>query len=116
NQQFVTLYVEASDLFKGDDPTGTSVTPIPLNTTVPAVISPEHANPANLGSNKAPWTGPGLAIGNFLTQKTLPILFESSQNNHFSQNVGVTVTWNQNDPEKPQGQYGGRVRLTAVLQ
>ncbi|MCY2924646.1 MAG: hypothetical protein NT031_04280, partial [Planctomycetota bacterium] len=28
NQQFVTLYVEASDLFKGDDPTGTSVAPI----------------------------------------------------------------------------------------
>jgi hypothetical protein len=41
--------------------------------------------------------------------------YESSQNNHFSQNVNVVVTWNQDDPEKPMGEYSGCVRLTALV-
>lgn len=116
NQQTVAMFVEASDLYKGDDPSGVGVAPIPLNRAVPAVIEPEHANPVNLASNQASWTGTGSPIGGFATARSAAILFESSQNNRFSQNVDVSVSWNQNDPEKPQGQYGGRVRLTAVLQ
>lgn len=116
NQQMVSLFVEASDLWKGDDPTNPSgVAPIPLQTNKPAVIQPQYGNPINQGTNEASWLGAGAAIGNFLTQLSQTIKFESSQNNHFSQDVSVKVTWNQNDPEKPQGQYGGRVRLTALL-
>lgn len=116
NQQTLAMFVEASDLYKGDDPSGASVGPIPLNRAVPVVIEPDHANPVNGASNQAPWTGAGSPIGAFATARSAVILFESSQNNRFSQNVDVTLSWTQNDPEKAQGQYGGRVRLTAVLQ
>ena len=41
--------------------------------------------------------------------------FESSQNGHFSQEVAVTCTWNQDDPEKPQGEYSGWVVLAGMV-
>jgi hypothetical protein len=115
NLQECSLFVEASDLFKGDDPTNTDVAPIPLDTTVPAVIDPANANPMNGGSPNAAWVGAGSPIGQYQTQLSETIEFESSQNNHFSQEVDVTVTWDQNDPEKPTGQYSGMVRLTALV-
>ena len=115
NLQECSLFVEASDLFKGDDPTNGEVAPIPLDTTVPAVIDPVNANPLNGGSMDATWQGGGSPIGQYQTQLSETIEFESSQNNHFSQEVDVTVTWNQDDPEKPTGQYSGMVRLTALV-
>ncbi len=115
NLQEACIYIEASDLFKGDDPTNQEVPPIPLDTTVPATIDPVNANPLNGGSMDAAWIGAGLPIGQFDTQLSETICFESSQNNHFSQEVDVTVTWNQDDPEKPTGQYSGWVRLTALV-
>ena len=46
---------------------------------------------------------------------TESLRFESSQNNHFSQDVFVTVTWIQIDPEQPTGEYSGRVRIIVFL-
>ena len=51
----------------------------------------------------------------FLGLQTDYIGFESSQPGYFSQNVFVTVAWNQDDPEKPQGQYSGLVTLLATI-
>ena len=115
NLQEACVYVEASDLFKGDDPTNDEVAPIPLDTTVPVTISPINANPLNGGSNMAAWIGAGSPIGPYETQLSETICFESSQNNHFSQEVDITVTWDQDDPEKPTGQYSGMVRLCALV-
>jgi hypothetical protein len=115
NLQEACIYVEASDLFKGDDPTNDDVAPIKLDTTVPVTISPVNANPLNGGSNLASWIGPGTPIGPYSTQLSETICFESSQNNHFSQEVDITVTWDQDDPEKPTGQYSGMVRLAALV-
>jgi hypothetical protein len=79
------------------------------------VIAPTDANPINGGSNVAAYTGPGDPIGDYPTEMTETIVYESSQNNHFSQDVYITVTWNQGDPEKPMGQYSGKVKLTCLL-
>jgi len=115
NKQEVQLSVCASELWKGDDPTGLEVLPIPLNLSAGVVIAPTNANPVGGGSNVANYVGPGDPIDGFECQATEAILFESSQNNRFSQPVYVTVTWTQDDNEKPMGQYSGKVRLCAVL-
>jgi hypothetical protein len=44
---------------------------------------------------------------------TESIIFESAQNNHFSQQVDLVVWWIQDDPEKPMGEYSGCVGMTA---
>lgn len=115
NMQFVALFCSASPLYKGDDPTEPEVPEIPLNISEGVVIAPTDANPVNAGSNVAAYTGPGENIGDYPTEATETIVFESSQNNHFSQDVYLTVTWNQDDPEKPMGQYSGKVKLTVLL-
>ncbi|MBL7218523.1 MAG: hypothetical protein ISS69_00275 [Phycisphaerae bacterium] len=117
NLQVVTLYAAASPLFKGDDPLGTEVQPIPLNVTAGIEIDPDNANPLGGGSQVAAFLIGGATedIDGFPGVPTEQITFESSQNNHFSQNVRLTVTWNQDDPEKPTGEYSGKVKLTALL-
>jgi len=108
------LYVEASDLYKGSDPSNRSVTPIPLDTAAPAVIEPASATPAAGNSNAAGWIGRGTPIGAFETHLSETLEFESSQDRRFTQEVDVTLTWNQDDPSRPLGTYGGMVRLTAL--
>jgi len=115
NTQAVSLQVCASDLWKGDDPTGTDVDPIALDATAGATILPTNANPIGGASNNGPFTTAGTPVEGFPTQCADPISFESSQNNHFSQDVTVTVQWDQTDPEKPQGEYSGVVQLIAVV-
>ncbi|MBL7048480.1 MAG: hypothetical protein ISR96_02990 [Nitrospira sp.] len=115
NKEAVTLFVEASPLFKGDDPLNSEVLPIPLNFSEGVVIDPANANPMAGADNIADYLGAGANIGDFPTAVTEAIEFESSQNNRFSQDVLVIVTYNQDDPEKPMGEYSGAVRLTALL-
>ena len=115
NKESVCIYVEASPLYKGNDPSNNEVLPIPLNLSEGVVIDPANANPFAAGSNVASYIGAGDPIDGFPTQRTETICFESSQNGHFSQDVLVTVVWNQNDPEKPMGQYSGKVRMCAML-
>ncbi|MBL7140249.1 MAG: hypothetical protein ISS74_05000 [Planctomycetes bacterium] len=43
------------------------------------------------------------------------ILFAGSQDHRFDQDVEVHVSWRQDDPRPPPGDYGGRVTLTAML-
>ena len=115
NKESVALAVEASQLYKGDDPANKEVAPIPLNLTKGVEIAPTNANPVSGGSNVASFVGEGSPVGAYPTMATKAILFESSQNNRFSQDVFVKVTWTQDDPEKPMGQYSGKVRFTAFL-
>jgi hypothetical protein len=114
NLQQVCLLVEASPLYKGDDPNGEEVPPIPLDLSSGVEISPTNAYPLG-GRDKIASYLEDSMIGNFPAKKTESICYESSQNNHFSQDVLVTVCWNQDDPEKPTGEYSGKVRLTALL-
>jgi hypothetical protein len=115
NKEQVQLCVEASPLFKGDVVLNPEVPPIPLNLSAGVTIAPASANPVNAGTNVAVYTGAGNPILGYPSEATECILFESSQAGRFSQDVLVTVTWTQSDPEKPMGQYSGKVRLLAAL-
>lgn len=115
NAQFIQTFASASPLYKGDNPTGTDVAPIPLNLSKGVAIVPTQGNEINSGDNKAAFTVAGDPIGAYPTMKTETITLESSQNNHFSQDVNMKVWWTQADPEKPQGQYSGKVALYVLL-
>jgi hypothetical protein len=115
NKESVLIFVEASDLWKGDDPTNNEVLPIPLAAAEGAVIDPANANPLGSGSNVASFIGTGSDVMGFPTQLSATIGFESSQNNRFSQDVTVTVAWDQDDDEKPMGEYSGVVKLTSMI-
>ncbi len=114
NQEAVQLSAAASPLFKGDDPTNNDVAPIPLDEAAGIRIKPTNANPFAGGSNVAQYST-ATDIEGFPGLQTNSITFESSQNGHFSQNVTLTVWWNQDDHEKPTGEYSGKVRLSALL-
>jgi hypothetical protein len=114
NQEAVGLSVAATQLYKGDDPTNPTVAPIPLASALGALIEPTNASPFNGGTNTAIFTTP-YDYNGFLGFQSDFIWFESSQPGYFSQPVFVTVAWNQDDPEKPTGQYSGFVTLLATL-
>jgi hypothetical protein len=115
NLETVSMFVEASNLYKGDDPLSTAVAPIPLNTNKAAELTAQFGNEINAGDNKAIWGAAGTKIGNYDTKVTETVTYESSQNGHFSQNVTVKIYYTQSDPEKTVGQYSGKVRLTAFI-
>ena len=114
NMEDVNLQPVASMLYKGDDPTNQDVAPIPLNTGAGVLIQPTNANPTAGASNIARALEPA-NIDGFEGFRFDQINFESSQNGHFSQDVAITVTWLQDDPEKPQGEYSGYVQLFCLL-
>jgi hypothetical protein len=114
NKEQVALQVLATDLYKGDDPTNDDVPPIPLCSGVPVVITPTNANPINSGTNRAGAVGFDF-IDNWPATKYQTITFESSQNGHFSQDIDVKVCWEQEEVEKPTGQYSGLVKLCAMI-
>lgn len=115
NQEAVSFFLEASALYKGDDPTNEEVAPIPLNMAFPATIKPALGNEINSGDNKAAWIGTGVPIGDYPTSLTETVRYESSQNGHFSQEVMTTIWYTQPDAEKPTGQYSGKIRMTVLL-
>lgn len=116
NTEAVKLSALVTDLWKGDDPTGTAVSPIPVDQEAGVEMDPTNANPINGSDSVAQYTGTGsysASEGVFPGRTTEQITFESSQNGHFSQNVVVTPQWVNIDNEKPQGQYSGYVVLFA---
>jgi hypothetical protein len=115
NLQSLYLYAAASPLYKGDDPGNDDVDPIPLNLSAGIEIDPANANPMGGDSQVADYTSDVVEVDGFPATTTEMLCFESSQNNHFSQPVSVTVCWNQIDNEQPTGEYSGKVKLWAVL-
>ena len=118
NTEAVSLSALVTDLWKGDDPNGTEVDPIPVNLSAGLEIDPDNANPINGGSQVADYIGTcsySASEGTFPGKTTEEITFESSQDGHFSQNVTVTPTWTNIDEEKPQGEYSGYVVLYGAV-
>ncbi len=111
NMQYVDIQVGASHLCKADDPNNTEVAPILVNEVPGVPVDPAMGQGAVLTFNSAP----DYEINGFPAVKTLTGTFESSQNGHFSQPVDVIVTWNQDDPEKPQGDYSGFVQFYCMM-
>jgi hypothetical protein len=112
--QRVDLYVSATDLYMGDVTNDKGTPAIPVNVSRGVSISAPTARALG-GSGIASFTGTGTVDG-VDAHNSESLRFETTQKNTgFSQDVQVTVTWGQNDTEKPPGQYGGRVRLTAMV-
>ena len=108
NRPAVSMFVQASPMYKGDDPDSSDAKPIPLKTDPGVTVRTGQ-------SGTATFTGPGQTVDGFPTLRTEPLRFESTSQAGFSQDVHVTVTWNQDDPGRPRGQYGGRVKLRVML-
>ena len=116
NMESIKMFVEGSSLYKGDNPLDNTVSPIGINVTKPVGITIQFGNRMNGLPNQAAWTSVvGAPIGAYPTLSTETVQYESSQNGHFSQNVSLVLTYSQPDPEKPQGQYSGKVRLNVLL-
>jgi hypothetical protein len=116
NKQEVTFSAAGTDLWKADDPTGTEVAPIPFDQTKNCTLTLTNGNALDGADNKLPlpYTGTD-AINGFPAYLSGSKTFQSSQSGHFSQDVILICGWNQNDSEKPKGQYSGYVRLIGVI-
>lgn len=114
NTPSVTLFVEATALHKAGPAETRGATPIPVDRAAGAVIAPTDAAPASGGGNVAAYLQVSNVDG-MPAERSDAIRFESSQPGRFSQNVHVTVTWDQSDPDRPVGIYTGRIKLTAIV-
>ena len=115
NQEQVGIQIEATPLWKGDDPFNNDVEPIGLCDYDAVEIDPDNANPLQGGDAFPEPVSGGININGSPSQRFETIIFESSQNGHFSQDLDVTVCWDQRDPELPTGEYSGWVKLTAMI-
>lgn len=117
NTEAVDLSVLVTNLYKGNDPAGTEVAPI-LPSGGGVQIDPDNANEMAGGDGFAEFVTGGSYTndkGTFEGMQTQEVIFESSQNGHFSQNVEVIPSWSNSDDEKPVGQYSGYVVLYAAV-
>jgi len=114
NTERLELWAAATRLFKGDDPDTVHVDPIRIAYGSTADIYPHMASPVGGEDNHARYRGL-YQIDDFPGYVTESIVFESSQNNHFSQQVDLVIWWDQDDPERPMGEYSGKVRLLAKV-
>jgi hypothetical protein len=116
NTEAVTLWVDATNLYKGDIPTDPTVAFIPLQIAPGIVITPDRASVLGGGSNVAVLpSSPNATIGAFPAYETSRITFESAENGSFSHPVIVTVQWTLSDNQQPVGDYAGRVQLNAMV-
>ncbi|MDD5773752.1 MAG: hypothetical protein PHX78_09850 [bacterium] len=117
NTEAVDLSVLVTNLYKGNDPAGTEVAPI-LPAGGGVQIDPDNANEMGGGDGFAEFVTGGSYTnekGTFEGMQTQEVIFESSQNGHFSQNVEVIPSWSNEDNEKPVGQYSGYVILYSAV-
>jgi transcription elongation factor Elf1 len=119
NTEAVDIYLCVSDLWKGNDPAGTEVTPIPVVMDWGVKVDCENANEVAGGDNRLAYISTPCTIeakeGIFPAVCTEVGRFESSQNGHFSQSVWVYPKWRQDDNEKPMGEYSGYVKLVCAV-
>jgi hypothetical protein len=108
NTPTVGMSAAATALYRTDDPNGQRVTPIDLYLPAGIAITPD-------GAGVTAGYADDTMIDGMPAKSTSVISFQSSQANRFSQDVGVTVTWDQSDPTRPAGLYHGKVRLTALI-
>ena len=115
NTQAVQMWVAATNLYKGTSLQST-VPPIPVKTEAGAKIAPSGATVKGGGSNVAslPST-PNSSVNSFPAYESTKIVFESGDNGTFSHPVLVTVLWALVNNEQPMGDYGGFVRLSAMV-
>ena len=118
NTEGVKFMAGTSALYKGDNPRDTTVTPIRISMTPGVGMFAQMGNPTGGHSHVAAYlgsSGVNSYIDGFPMTQTEWVTFESSQSGHFSQSFTLIPTWDQTDPEKPQGEYSGVVSLWAMI-
>jgi hypothetical protein len=115
NVESVKLTVVATDLYKGDDPASIFVIPVCTDAGEGALVQPTNANAMAGHGNLLAWTGGDTTLNGMNAVQSETVEFESGQNGHFSQDVMVTVKYNQIDPELPKGEYSGFVKLVVEI-
>ncbi len=112
NQETLDLQAAVTDLWKGDSLDAEATIPIYAGAGV--LVEPENGNEIQAGDNVLAFGGTE-EINGFPAMNTEIGTFESGQAGHFSQNVYVTFTWDQVDPELPMGEYSGFCLLRAMI-
>ena len=115
NVQTIQMMLEASDLYRDDDPSKTEIPPIPLDTTKPAYFTGEFGRLTSGGGNQASWTGPGTPNSGFPTKQTETVFYQSSQASITNQLVSTQIYFDQQEKIKPTGAYSGRIKITALI-
>ena len=116
NVEQVELSVEASNLYKGDVPTSPYVIPVSTGAaTDGALVQCELGNAVAGHGNLLAWLTGVVMINGFEGVASETWTFESGQDGHFSQDVTVSLEYDQADPELPQGEYSGWVKLVATV-
>ena len=120
NQQDVWIQAIATGLWKGDVMTADGfVIPIVVS-GVPAeelgaLVEPAIGNQIGLPTNRLPWAGAD-SINGLDALTSVVGHFESGQWGHFSQEVCVTIDYENTNPGLPQGDYGGWIKILAGLE
>jgi hypothetical protein len=108
----VNMFVEATNFYYDDDPSGSIVPPIELVESAGCEIDPGGADAIN--GNIAAYGGDGDDIDGYPSRKTEILSFNSTSGNYmFSNLVAITPTWNI-ESWKPAGQYSAKVKLTCI--
>jgi len=115
NLQIVCLQVCASYLYKDDVPDSEWQIPVAFDAGV-VVVNEDLVREQPSGADNVMEYEGIQAVGPYANGYcTAPTPFSAGQNGHFSQDVVVEVTWDQIDPELPQGEYSGLVVFTAMV-
>jgi hypothetical protein len=115
NVQELGFSVQVSNLYKDD--VASSIWLIPVNTAGGVLVVPDKGMPLGFNvSEVLPYdVTKSIKVGGFDGWGTQVVRYGSGDNGTFSQNVVVTPTWNQNNPQLPTGEYSGVVTFTAVI-
>jgi hypothetical protein len=116
NVSNVTLFLEASDLYQGGDPTDPrKIGPVALNTSRPAEIIAPSGNRVAGPPNNIAWLGTGDQIANFPGKKTESVTYDFSSKGEIIHTVSCKLWYSQGNQLKTRGQYSGHVRLNAAV-
>jgi hypothetical protein len=114
NTQNVEFWGAASYLYKAGNFETPDVDPIMLCLDNGIRIEVPQGDPVGDEDEYLAYIG-ATTIDGFPGQMTESVEFESSQDGHFSQDIMMTVQWNQDDEEKTMGEYKGKVLLNGAV-
>jgi len=116
NVEQVSITVTASNLYKGDVASSPSFIPVSTGTSSDgALVEPDEGNAMEGHGNLLQWLAGVVVLNGMNGVASETWDFESGQSGHFSQNVTVSLEYDQADPELPKGEYSGWVKLAASV-
>lgn len=116
NVSKVTLFLEASDLYRGGDPTDPlKFGPVALNKSRPAEIIVPSGKRIAGPPNTVAWMGTSGAIANLPGKKTETVTYDFSSKGEIIHNVSCKLWYGRSNKFQTSGQYSGHVRLNVAV-